>query len=62
MALGQKLMPRSKNAFQSLLPINVLFYPELCMLCVLHIHLENMTSKSKYANINDTYIISEYIK
>ena len=41
---------------------NVLFYPELCMLCVLHIHLENMTSKSKYANINDTYIISEYIK
>ena len=61
MALGQKLIPRSKNAFKVFYE-NVVFYPEICKLCVLHIHLENMTSKSKYANINDTYIISEYIK
>ena len=31
------------------------------MLSVLHIHLVNLTSKSKYANINNACIISEYI-
>ena len=40
--------------------IRCLVFP-FSMLSVLHIHLVNLTSKSKYANINNACIISEYI-